>query len=100
MSEHVLLEMPTDLSQKHLDHETASAYPKYNSVIALKVDVESTGTPSSSQSVSSASPSRWKTPEFYFYYVVFAIVVPSMVWKPITLSQRTFPTHICALASL
>ncbi|KAF9223226.1 MBOAT-domain-containing protein [Gyrodon lividus] len=37
------------------------------------------------------SPSRWRTPEFLFYYLVAAFVIPFMVWVPITLSS---PTHV------
>lgn len=38
-------------------------------------------------------PSRWNTLEFKIYGVVFAIVVPIMIWVPIRLSQRE---HISA----
>ncbi|KAI6099795.1 MBOAT, membrane-bound O-acyltransferase family-domain-containing protein [Pisolithus sp. B1] len=34
-------------------------------------------------------PPRWKTPEFIFYYIVFVVVVPLMVWVPIRLSSPT-----------
>ncbi|ROV94297.1 hypothetical protein VMCG_08667 [Cytospora schulzeri] len=37
---------------------------------------------------SQASPSKWKTPEFYFYYLVFFICVPLMLWIPYTVSRR------------
>lgn len=30
---------------------------------------------------------RWSTPEFYFYYLLFAIVVPIMIYIPIRLSS-------------
>ncbi|EJD06915.1 MBOAT-domain-containing protein [Fomitiporia mediterranea MF3/22] len=39
------------------------------------------------------SPPRWRTTEFYFYYVVFIVVVPMMVWKPISLSQESNPNY-------
>lgn len=38
-------------------------------------------------------PSRWNTLEFKIYGVIFAIVVPIMIWVPIRLSQRE---HISA----
>lgn len=37
---------------------------------------------------SRASPSKWKTPEFFLYYLVFAICVPLMCWIPYTVSRR------------
>lgn len=38
-----------------------------------------------------ASPSRWQTPEFYLYYVVFIVVVPQMFKAVIEVSQGTIP---------
>lgn len=32
-------------------------------------------------------PARWRTPEFMFYGLVFAIVVPMLIWWPIKLSS-------------
>ncbi|PWN28141.1 putative GUP1-Multimembrane-spanning protein essential for proton symport of glycerol [Jaminaea rosea] len=37
--------------------------------------------------------SRWRTPEFYLYYLVFAIAIPLMVWVPIQLSQPSNPNY-------
>lgn len=37
-----------------------------------------------------ASPSKWKTPEFYLYYLVFAICIPLMFWIPYTVSRRMY----------
>lgn len=42
---------------------------------------------------SRASPSKWKTPEFYFYYLIFLICVPLMCWIPYTVSRRMLPTR-------
>lgn len=33
-------------------------------------------------------PPLWRTPEFFFYYLVAAVVIPVMVWVPISLSSR------------
>lgn len=33
-------------------------------------------------------PSRWRTPEFCLYYVVFALAVPSMFWTAYSVSSR------------
>ncbi len=35
-----------------------------------------------------AQPSRWKTPEFYLYYLVFLIVIPYMFWVAFDVSRR------------
>lgn len=37
---------------------------------------------------SRASPSKWNTPEFYLYYLVFAIAIPLMIYIPYTVSRR------------
>lgn len=42
-----------------------------------------------------AQPSKWKTPEFYFYYFIFLTIVPYMFWVPYTVSRRE--CHILAL---
>ena len=48
------------------------------------------------RTVQARPPPRWRTPEFYLYYLVFAVAVPIMVWKPIRLSegaQKSFLTY-------
>ncbi|ROV95892.1 hypothetical protein VSDG_05218 [Cytospora chrysosperma] len=42
---------------------------------------------------SQASPPKWKTPEFYFYYLVFLICVPLMLWIPHTVSRPSDPRY-------
>lgn len=37
-----------------------------------------------------AQPSKWNTPEFYFYYFVFITVVPYMFWVAFDVSRRTY----------
>jgi hypothetical protein len=34
------------------------------------------------------SPLRWRTPEFYFYVLVFLFCVPQMYWAVVEVSQR------------
>jgi len=34
------------------------------------------------------SPPRWRTPEFYFYTLIFMVCVPQMYWAVVTVSQR------------
>ncbi|WFD36705.1 glycerol transporter [Malassezia cuniculi] len=41
--------------------------------------------------VASIKPSRWNTPEFYFYYLMFVIVVPYMVYVPMRISRDSHP---------
>jgi len=36
------------------------------------------------------TPARWRTREFYFYYLIFVFAVPLMAWIPISLSQGEF----------
>jgi protein-cysteine N-palmitoyltransferase HHAT len=33
-------------------------------------------------------PSKWRTPEFYFYYAVFLFVIPQMFRSVMNVSQR------------
>jgi hypothetical protein len=37
-----------------------------------------------------AQPSKWKTPEFYFYYFIFIITVPYMFWVAYDVSRREY----------
>lgn len=40
---------------------------------------------------SSAPPSKWRTPEFFLYYLVFIFVVPYMFWIAYDVSKRKQP---------
>lgn len=42
---------------------------------------------------SKAQPSKWNTPEFYFYYFVFITVVPMMFKTVIDVSQADHPSY-------
>ena len=44
----------------------------------------------STRNTKSTSPERWRTTEFYIYYVVVIIVLPIMLWIPISVSSREF----------
>lgn len=37
---------------------------------------------------SSAPPPKWRTPEFFLYYIVFIVVVPYMFWVAYDVSRR------------
>ncbi|KAH8159235.1 hypothetical protein CIB48_g9018 [Xylaria polymorpha] len=39
------------------------------------------------------SESRWKTPEFYLYYVLFGAALPSMFWVAYEASKTTHPNY-------
>lgn len=41
-----------------------------------------------------AQPSKWKTPEFYFYYFIFIITVPYMFWIAYDVSRRGYTVSI------
>lgn len=42
-------------------------------------------------------PSKWNTPEFYFYYFCFLTIVPYMFWVAYDVSRRWYPSHrLCA----
>ncbi len=36
-----------------------------------------------------AERSKWRTPEFFFYYLVFMVAIPYMFWVPYDVSRRT-----------
>ncbi|KAK7744092.1 glycerol transporter [Cytospora paraplurivora] len=42
---------------------------------------------------SRASPPKWKTREFYFYYLIFIICVPLMLWIPYSVSRPSDPRY-------
>ena len=43
-----------------------------------------------------AQPSRWNTPEFYFYYLVFIVVVPYMFYITYDVSRRScYDNPVC-----
>jgi protein-cysteine N-palmitoyltransferase HHAT len=45
------------------------------------------GAAKASEKKISAGPSRWFTPEFFFYYVMFVLIFPLMVKSPIDASK-------------
>ncbi|PFH46767.1 hypothetical protein AMATHDRAFT_82449 [Amanita thiersii Skay4041] len=56
----------------------------------LTVDIPSSTRPLSSIKT---SPPRWSTLEFKFYYVVFVLVIPVMVWISVSLSMPSHPNY-------
>ena len=46
-----------------------------------------------------ASPSKWRTLEFYFYYAVFVLVVPQMFISVMEVSSRSIPlSHMYSIS--
>ncbi|KAF2201879.1 MBOAT-domain-containing protein [Delitschia confertaspora ATCC 74209] len=43
--------------------------------------------------VENAQPSKWNTPEFYFYYFIFLVVVPFMFKSVYDVSQESHPNY-------
>lgn len=81
MSDHILLQMPSnDRQPSPLELEDRKLPSR---IVKLTVDI-----PSSHQPQATNTTPRWKTPEFFFYYVAFIVVVPIMVWIPVALSSR------------
>ncbi|KAL3460457.1 MBOAT, membrane-bound O-acyltransferase family-domain-containing protein [Aspergillus heterothallicus] len=64
----------------------------------VKVAVEDTRSGSAKDARSTtiannASPSKWGTPEFFFYYIIFLIAVPLMFKTVVDVSQESHPTY-------
>ncbi|PKS12774.1 hypothetical protein jhhlp_000985 [Lomentospora prolificans] len=38
-----------------------------------------------------AQPSKWRSPEFFVYFLVFMIVIPMMIWIPFSVSRSSHP---------
>ena len=84
--------MPTDLrpttGPPHSFEVVSPNYEQRKGITRLTVNISSSRSEQSHSSVSRPAP-RWTTPEFLFYGVTFALVVPMMVWLPARLSNRT-----------
>ncbi|KAG5817502.1 hypothetical protein H9Q74_000092 [Fusarium xylarioides] len=68
---------------------TASSTP-YQNVIEARLD-PSIKKDSAAKERSRAQPSKWKTPEFFLYYAVFAVAIPYMFWITYDVSRETDP---------
>lgn len=66
---------------------TSSSSVPYKAVVEARSDpARSKEPPNKAQS--RAEPSKWNTPEFYFYFFVIATVVPYMFWIAYEVSSR------------
>jgi len=82
---------------------TSSSSTPYKTVIDARVDpaavaanakrddsIPGDGVKTDSSGRPIAQPSKWNTPEFYFYYAVFIVVVPYMFWIAYDVSRRQY----------
>jgi hypothetical protein len=65
-----------------------------SSSVPYQTVIEARSDPTASRDAASkartrAQPSKWATPEFYLYYVVFVVAVPYMFWIAYDVSRRT-----------
>lgn len=73
---------------------TASSTP-YQNVIEARLD-PSIKKDSAAKERSRAQPSKWKTPEFFLYYVVVAVAIPYMFWITYDVSRGiSLPLVLC-----
>ncbi|KIW15913.1 hypothetical protein PV08_05963 [Exophiala spinifera] len=61
-----------------------------NGTALTKASAEKDGKPSIPTDV---SPPKWRTPEFYFYALVFLFCVPQMYWAVVEVSQPDSPNY-------
>lgn len=87
----VSIEMPTDLHSSStmapLELEPDLDTPKRKGITKLTVNIPSSNRRPRAEDT--RPPSRWKSPEFAFYYAVCLTVVPIMIWVPVDLSSST-----------
>jgi protein-cysteine N-palmitoyltransferase HHAT len=87
----VALQMPTDLRRSsnpiHTFDVDSPAPRQRKGITRLTVDIPSSRV-EKSNSRASHPLARWRTPEFIFYEIMFVLVVPLLIWVPVSLSQR------------
>ncbi|KAE9411626.1 MBOAT-domain-containing protein [Gymnopus androsaceus JB14] len=59
----------------------------------LTVEIPSNTRTTSNPGENSQKQSRWGTLEFTSYYIVLCVVVPLMIWIPVTLSNASHPNY-------
>lgn len=93
MPDQLVLQMPSDdarqISAFELDDTPKSSEKRR--ITDLTVDIPSSRRRSQHGRVEPEKPHpRWRSLEFRFYYLVFAVVVPIMIWIPVQLSSREY----------
>ncbi|OAQ76501.1 glycerol:H+ symporter (Gup1) [Purpureocillium lilacinum] len=71
---------------------TSSSSVPYQSVIDARSD-PAASREAAAKAQARAQPPKWHTPEFYLYYVVFLLAVPTMFWIPYTVSRPSDPRY-------
>ncbi|KAL4066713.1 MBOAT, membrane-bound O-acyltransferase family-domain-containing protein [Scleroderma yunnanense] len=93
MPQDIVIDMPTDLRSTNAHKfELESDTPAFSRGIA-SLTVSIPNSRKSRQADGPPLPSRWKTPEFLFYFLITAVVIPYMTWVPIRLSSPTNPNY-------
>ena len=85
-----VIEMPSDLRPTaafELDSPSQPVDPR-KGITKLTVDIPSSYNPHAR--TQQHPKSRWRTPEFMFYYVVFAFALPLMAWITFRLSSGEY----------
>ncbi|KAF8442088.1 MBOAT, membrane-bound O-acyltransferase family-domain-containing protein [Boletus edulis BED1] len=94
MPDAVLLDMPTDLRSTNArvsPFELQENKSNHRGITALTIDIADTR--KTRQNDTPRPPPLWRTPEFFFYYLIAAVVIPFMVWVPINLSSLTHANY-------
>ena len=71
---------------------TTSSTVPYKTVVDSRNDLNGRRK-STSKPDTRGSPSKWNTPEFYLYYVVFLVAVPYMFWTAYDVSRPSDPRY-------
>lgn len=72
---------------------TAPSSVPYQTVIDQRSDLVATKE-AAEKARSQAPPPKWRTPEFYLYYLVFLFAVPYMFWVAYDVSRRKYLRYL------
>ncbi|KIW45137.1 uncharacterized protein PV06_03549 [Exophiala oligosperma] len=79
-----------DILDTRFTTSSSTSLKHVNGNASNKATVEKDGKPSTPTDI---SPSKWRTPEFYFYALVFLFCVPQMYWAVVEVSQPESPNY-------
>jgi hypothetical protein len=84
-----VLQMPPQSPRSQLEVITGETdphtSPRRGGIVRLTVDV-----PSARHTPGEPPLSRWRTPEFFLYYVIVATAVSCMIYVPVQLSSSAY----------
>ncbi len=80
-----------DLDTLDTRFTTPSTVP-YKTVIDSRDEAYGKGS-SSTRPNKGGAPSKWRTAEFYFYYLIFLLAVPYMFWTAYDVSRESDPRY-------